>query len=117
MTWLERGKTQNASGTNRGVEAARGLHWLADRSQVYSLVLPAMLEGTLWRSFSEKRQSLIMIKFISIALLATLCWTAGSPRAAAQEADAKLARFFQDYLQEHFQAQPLAATRLGDHRF
>src|SRR5438552_10726196 len=68
----------------------------------------------------EKRQNLIMIKLIksiSITLLATLSLATGSPRAAAQEADAKLARFFQDYLQEHFRAQPLVATRLGDHRF
>src|SRR6266496_583854 len=58
-----------------------------------------------------------MIKSSSIALLATLSLATGSPRAAAQEADAKLATFFQDYLQEHFRAQPLVATRLGDHHF
>ncbi len=58
-----------------------------------------------------------MIKTISRTLLATLSLAIGSPRAAAQEADAKLARLFQDYLQEHFRAQPLVATQLGDHRF
>ena len=36
---------------------------------------------------------------------------------AAPNEDAKLAEFFQSYLDESFKAQPLLATRLGDHRF
>ncbi len=35
----------------------------------------------------------------------------------AQEADAKLERFFKQYLDEHFKLQPMQATELGDHRF
>jgi len=35
----------------------------------------------------------------------------------AQEADAKLDRFFKQYLDEHFRQRPVEATRLGDHRF
>jgi len=37
--------------------------------------------------------------------------------APAQEADAALQTFFREYLDAHFRQQPLAATRLGDHRF
>ena len=36
---------------------------------------------------------------------------------SAQEADAKLERFFKQYLDEHFKLQPMQATELGDHRF
>lgn len=39
------------------------------------------------------------------------------PCAAEEDEDAKLAAFFQAYLDETFRAQPLTATRLGDHRF
>src|SRR5437899_2692335 len=35
----------------------------------------------------------------------------------AQDADAKLDRFFKQYLDEHFRQRPVEATRLGDHRF
>ena len=42
---------------------------------------------------------------------------AGLRTASAQEADAKLERFFQQYLDEHFKLQPTQATELGDHRF
>ena len=36
---------------------------------------------------------------------------------AKPEEDARLAAFFQAYLDEAFRAEPLMATRLGDHRF
>jgi uncharacterized protein (DUF885 family) len=39
------------------------------------------------------------------------------PCRAAESEDARLTAFFKDYLEELFRAQPLAATRLGDHRF
>jgi len=35
----------------------------------------------------------------------------------AEDADAALDAFFRQYLEAHFPQQPLAATRLGDHRF
>src|SRR5262245_2996234 len=35
----------------------------------------------------------------------------------AQEADASLEAFFQEYLEETFALRPMDATRLGDHRF
>jgi uncharacterized protein (DUF885 family) len=37
--------------------------------------------------------------------------------ASEEESDAKLAAFFKNYLEELFKQQPMAATRLGDHRF
>jgi uncharacterized protein (DUF885 family) len=37
--------------------------------------------------------------------------------ALAQEADAQLAAFFKQHLEESFRLRPLDATRLGDHRF
>ena len=40
-----------------------------------------------------------------------------APAALAGEDDAGLERYFRGYLEEHFQQQPLDATRLGDHRF
>jgi len=36
---------------------------------------------------------------------------------AADNEDAKLTAFFQQYLEEEFRQQPLQATSLGDHRF
>jgi len=42
---------------------------------------------------------------------------AGPAHAADGPADAKLAAAFQTYLDAWFRAEPLAATRLGDHRF
>jgi uncharacterized protein (DUF885 family) len=36
---------------------------------------------------------------------------------SAQDQDAKLYSFFQQYLEAHFRQQPMEATRLGDHRF
>jgi uncharacterized protein (DUF885 family) len=52
---------------------------------------------------------------LSLILLASLigCFTA----RADKDEDAKLNSFFQEYLDDHFQKQPLEATRLGDHRF
>src|SRR5437867_12314855 len=53
----------------------------------------------------------------AIALVLGVALAAGSLMASAQEAEANLAAFFKDYLEEHFRQQPLEATRLGDHRF
>lgn len=41
----------------------------------------------------------------------------GSTAAWSQEADATLAAFFKNYLEESFQMRPMDASRLGDHRF
>src|SRR6516162_9911895 len=38
-------------------------------------------------------------------------------RAAEADEDAKLTAFFRAYLDETFQAEPVLATHLGDHRF
>jgi uncharacterized protein (DUF885 family) len=51
-----------------------------------------------------------------IGALAGVLMTRAAPAFGADE-DAKLAAFFKQYLEEHFQQQPLEATRLGDHRF
>jgi len=40
-----------------------------------------------------------------------------TPPSQAQDADAKLAVFFKQYLDERFRSQPTDATGLGDHRF
>ena len=40
-----------------------------------------------------------------------------TPALQAQDADAKLAAFFKQYLETHFGQQPTTATSLGDHRF
>ncbi|HEV2973205.1 MAG TPA: DUF885 domain-containing protein [Pirellulales bacterium] len=50
---------------------------------------------------------------LAIATLAI----ASLSQASAQEADRKMEDFFKQYLEEHFQMQPLRATWLGDHRF
>jgi len=42
---------------------------------------------------------------------------AGPGPALAQEADAQLNAYFENYLDEHFRQQPLEATQLGEHRF
>lgn len=44
-------------------------------------------------------------------------WLACAVVALAQHADAKLEAFFKQYLEAHFRQQPVAATKLGDHRF
>jgi uncharacterized protein (DUF885 family) len=56
------------------------------------------------------------------ACRAALCSTLGlvlllTPAARAADADASLNAFFQEYLEQEFRLQPMAATRLGDHRF
>ena len=51
-----------------------------------------------------------------IPLVAVGCLLANGVLAESTE-DRKLAAFFKDHLDEHFRQQPLAATRLGDHRF
>jgi hypothetical protein len=55
-----------------------------------------------------------MSKRIGISMVMVVC---GVVAASAQEADARLEAFFRDYLDAHFEQQPLEATRLGDHRF
>lgn len=51
---------------------------------------------------------------ISVAAFAMI---AGCAAGFAQDADARLSKFFKTYLDERFRQQPLEATRLGDHRF
>ncbi|MBV8486698.1 MAG: hypothetical protein JO161_00330, partial [Planctomycetaceae bacterium] len=48
-------------------------------------------------------------------MMATQVPSADEPRPNSE--DAKLAGFFQDYLQQLFRRQPLSATRLGEHAF
>ena len=58
-----------------------------------------------------------MAMAMAAAVAAALCAVG---RAAADEpnaGDAKLDAFFRTYLDDWFRAEPLAATRLGDHRF
>jgi uncharacterized protein (DUF885 family) len=50
---------------------------------------------------------------LTLLALATGCLAALADSAE----DAKLNSFFTEYLDDHFQRQPLEATRLGDHRF
>src|SRR5262245_32395179 len=56
-------------------------------------------------------------------LLATLCSTIGclmlltTAARSDESADAKLEAFFKAHLERQFQARPLDATFLGDHRF
>src|SRR5262249_16505370 len=42
---------------------------------------------------------------------------AGLAARTAEDADARLAAFFKEFLDAEFKARPLEATRLGDHRF
>jgi len=54
----------------------------------------------------------------TIPFVAVLCVLAAGPvPASAQDQDARLYSFFQQYLEAHFREQPIEATRLGDHRF
>src|SRR5262245_1762990 len=53
----------------------------------------------------------------SLPLAAVLMTIPSVSWPQAQETDAKLDKFFSQYLDEHFQMQPMAATELGDHRF
>ncbi len=50
-------------------------------------------------------------------LCAVVFFIASRSAALAAETDAKMERFFQQYLDGHFQLQPLHATEVGDHRF
>ncbi len=50
---------------------------------------------------------------VALVLSVTVACAAEPPN----EEDVKLTAFFQEYLDAAFQAQPLMATRLGDHRF
>ena len=58
---------------------------------------------------------------IPLAALTALAFMTSPASAADEKAgnaeDAKLTAYFQRYLDEMFAAQPLSATRLGDHRF
>jgi uncharacterized protein (DUF885 family) len=59
-----------------------------------------------------------MQHLMTIGFAAALCaLAAGSVSASAQDQDARLYSFFQQYLEAHFREQPMEATRLGDHRF
>jgi uncharacterized protein (DUF885 family) len=51
------------------------------------------------------------------ALVFSLWLTSSLPARSASEADVELNAVFQQYLEAQFRQQPLAATRLGDHRF
>src|SRR5213083_2636826 len=52
------------------------------------------------------------------AITAVVCvWMNTVATGFTQDADAKLDRFFKQYLDEHFRQQPLEATQLGEHRF
>jgi len=55
--------------------------------------------------------------YCSVLVAAALMTIPAVCRSSTQEADLKLEQFFRQYLDEHFQMQPLAATELGDHRF
>jgi uncharacterized protein (DUF885 family) len=50
-------------------------------------------------------------------LLALCVWADPTAILCAQDGDAALRAFFQDYLERHFRQQPMEATELGDHRF
>ena len=66
------------------------------------------------------RFDIIKTTFTTLLLALNVC-AKSSPQEEAPSgdsgADAKLDRFFRQYLEEHFRQQPLEATRLGDHRF
>jgi hypothetical protein len=57
----------------------------------------------------------ILHRLLPLAAVLMIIPTVAWPQA--HEADAKLDKFFRQYLDEHFQMQPMAATELGDHRF
>ncbi|MFO0949979.1 MAG: DUF885 domain-containing protein [Isosphaeraceae bacterium] len=62
----------------------------------------------------------IMMVCALMGLLSTLAVARAAPAAddaAAKAEDARLTDFFRGYLDEWFRDEPLAATRLGDHRF
>ncbi len=50
-------------------------------------------------------------------LIGLFVWLGVACPARAQNADVSLAKFFKTHLEETFQAQPMQATMLGDHRF
>ena len=60
-----------------------------------------------------RRVSLVLILSIASSSPAA----ADEPRAPTDTDDARLEAFFQDYLNEWFKRDPLAATRLGEHGF
>ena len=57
-----------------------------------------------------------MLRFAKVSARVLLL-AAGLISLRAEDADATLNSFFQQYLEAHFRLQPLEATRLGDHRF
>jgi uncharacterized protein (DUF885 family) len=57
------------------------------------------------------------LKRIKLSLVVLALAAGGLAALADTTEDAKLNSFFQEYLDDHFQRQPLEATRLGDHRF
>ena len=54
----------------------------------------------------------LLTPMMSLWLLST-----GISVSRAEDADAALSKYFQQYLEESFQLRPLDATQLGDHRF
>jgi uncharacterized protein (DUF885 family) len=59
-----------------------------------------------------------MKRLLACAVLGSVVCLSPLPRArAAEDEDARLTAFFQEYLDELFRTRPLEATRLGDHRF
>jgi uncharacterized protein (DUF885 family) len=54
---------------------------------------------------------------VCLLLLPLADHAAEAPAQPADSEDARLAAFFKEYLEAEFKAQPLLATRLGDHRF
>src|ERR1043166_9159442 len=70
----------------------------------------ATIESSNWKG-AAKPTRLLNIPLTFAVLFASFT------SVGAQEAEARLDRFFQDYLEVYFRQQPLQATRLGDHRF
>lgn len=57
------------------------------------------------------------MKPFHLLILAGLLWWQPSQASAQSSEDEKLQAFFQSYLEQYFQQQPMTATVLGDHRF
>jgi uncharacterized protein (DUF885 family) len=59
----------------------------------------------------------ILTRVLALAALAVGLGSSLNCLGAASDEDQKLTAFFQRYLDQHFQLQPMDATELGDHRF
>src|SRR5580692_7010679 len=69
-----------------------------------------------WSYFSFTKRQMNLRTWTMIGMT-TATLATQTPALQAQEADAKLQAFFNQYLDEHFRQQPTSATGLGDHRF